>query len=167
MTESILADYEHSSGPVITVIAPYARLTDTTPTEGNPCELTSRTEGTQLTGTLMTCDDTDSIAVINVAPCFVGNWEVRNVLTYSQGAEATWGAIDIGDAVYYDSSSTMPAGVYLSTSPLDEDGDNNPLFGFVVVIGSDTLLASYPLGGATASTQDCQVMQIGAGSAIA
>jgi len=162
MTETILNDYEHSSGPVITMAVPYARLTDQTPTVGNPCELTSRTAGTQLTGTILSVDAGDSIAVVNVAPAFFGNWEVRNVLTYAAAVEATWGAINVGDAVYYDNSATMPAGVYLSTSPLDNTGAANTLFGHIACITSEAA-ALYPLGDATASTQDCQVVQRGAG----
>ena len=163
MTESILTDYEHSSGPVHTIAVPYARLTDATPTVGNPCELTSVLAGTQLCGTIMSIDAGDSVAIVNIAPGFVGNWEVRNVLTYNAAVEATWGAINVGDPVYYDSSATMPAGVYLSTSPLDNAGGANPLFGYVATITSEAA-ALYPLGGNTASTQDCQVMQRGAGA---
>lgn len=162
MTEVVVHNYEHSSGPVHTIAVPYARLTDATPTIGNPCELLSVTAGTQLCGTLMTIDATDSIAIVNVAPGFIGNWEVRNVLTYNAGVENTWGAINVGDPVYYDNSATMPAGVYLSTSPLDNTGAANTLFGHIACITSEAA-ALYPLGGITASTQDCQVMQRGAG----
>ena len=163
MTEEILENYEHSSGPVFPIAVPYARLTDATPTEGNPCELTSLLPGTQLTGTIMTIDAGDSVAIVNVAPCFIGNWEVRNVLTYNAGvAELTWGAINVGDLVYYDHSASMPAGVYLSTSPLGTDTVANTLFGTIATITSEAA-ALYPLGGITASTQNCQVMQIGAG----
>lgn len=162
MTEEILSGYEHSSGPVHTIAVPYARLTDVTPTASNPCELTSLLAGTQLCGTIMTVDAGDSIAIVNVAPGFIGNWEVRNVLTYAAAVEATWGAINVGDLVYYDNSATMPAGVYLSTSPLDNTGAANSLFGVIACISSEAA-ALYPLGAATASTQDCQVMQRGAG----
>jgi len=162
MVEAINNDYEHSSGPVFTIAVPYARLTDTTPTPSNPCELTSLLAGTQLCGTIMTIDAGDSIAIVNVAPCFIGNWEVRNVLTYSGAAENTFGAINVGDLVYYDASGTMPAGVYLSTSPLDSAGAANTLFGVIATITSEAA-ALYPLGGATASTENCQTMQRGAG----
>lgn len=163
MVESILQNYEHSSGPVSTIPVPYARLTDATPTVGNPCELLSVLAGTQLTGTIMSIDADDSIAIVNIAPGFIGNWEVRNVLTYAAAVEATWGAINIGDPVYYDNSPTMPAGVYLSTSPLDNTGGANTLFGYIATKTSEAA-ALYPLGGITASTQNCQVQQRGAGS---
>jgi len=166
MVEEINHDYQHSSGPEFTIAVPYARLTDTTPTESNPCEVTSLLDGTQLCGTIKTIDASDSVAVVNVSPCFIGNWEVRNVLTYTGGTnEATWGAINVGDLVYYDHSGTMPAGVYLSTSPLNININGttpNTLFGVIATITSEAA-ALYPKGGITASTQDCQVMQRGAG----
>jgi len=57
----------------------------------------------------------------------------------------------------------MPAGVYLSTAPAAADTVANTLFGYVATITSEAA-ALYPKGGATASTQDCQVCQVGAGS---
>jgi hypothetical protein len=165
MTEEIRHDYEARSegaGPHWEI--PYARLTDTTPTPSNPAEVTSLTDGCQLTGTILTIDAGDSVAVIDFTPGQVYYHEVRNVLTYAAAVEATWGAINIGDEVYYDHSATMPAGVYLSTSPLSNTGANNTRFGWIVSI-NDTDMALYPKGGITASTQDCGVMQLGAGSA--
>ena len=163
MTEAVNNNYEHSSGPIHTIAVPYARLTDATPTPSNPCELTSLLVGTQLGGTIISIDAGDSIAIVNVAPGFIINTEVRNVLTYNVGvAELTWGAINVGDLVYYDNSASMPAGVYLSTSPLDLTGAANSLWGVIACITSEAA-ALYPLGGITASTQDCQVMQRGAG----
>jgi hypothetical protein len=164
MTEQVNNNYEVSSeGAVRHWEIPYARLTDTTPTPTNPAEVTSLLPGTQLTGTILTIDAATSVAVIDFTTGMVYNHEVRNVLTYAGAVEATWGAINIGDIVYYDSSATMPAGTYLSTSPLDNVGGANPLFGYVVPM-DDTDLALYPKGGITASTQNCGVMQRGAGS---
>jgi hypothetical protein len=166
-------DYEHSSGPVIPIQVPYARLT-AAPVPSNPCEITRATavgagdEATTapgLCGTLLSTDASDSIAVVNVAPCFVGYWQVRNVLTYNPGVgELTFGAINIGDRVYYDSSASMPAGVFLSTSPLNTDNLPNTLFGHVVLVGGDAEIAAYPKGNATVSTQLCHVIQRGAGA---
>ena len=163
MVEQINNDYEHSSGPVMTIAVPYARLEDATPTESNPARVTGLLPGSELCGTILSIDAGDSIAIINVAPGFIGNWEVRNVLTYNGGNEATFGAINYGDPVYYDGSATMPAGVYLSTSPLDNTGAANARFGVIATKTSEAA-AVYPLGGATASTQDCQVQQRGAGN---
>jgi len=163
MTEQILYNYEHSSGPVFTIAVPYADLTDATPTLGNPCEILSLLVGTAVCGALTSIDAGDSIAIVNVAPSAIFNWEVRNVLTYDPGvAELTWGAIGYGDLVYYDASASMPAGVYLSTSPLNTLGVANSLVGSIATITSEAA-ALYPLGGITASTQDCQVMIRGAG----
>jgi len=161
--ERIRHDYEHSSGPVLPVQVPYARLTDATPTPSNPARAIG-IAGLELTGTVLSTDAGSSIAVLNVAPGFVGFWEVRNVRTYAAAIEDTWAAINIGDAVYYDASATMPAGVYLSTSPLDNTGAANTLFGRVALVGGDALIAAYPKGGAAASTQFCHVIQRGAGA---
>jgi len=164
MTEAVNNNYEHSSGPIHTIAVPYARLTDATPTPSNPCELTNLLVGTALCGTIISIDAGDSIAIVNVAPGFIINTEVRNVLTYNAGvAELTWGPINVGDLVYYDASATMPAGVYLSTSPLNfAAGAAQTIFGVIACITSEAA-ALYPLGGVTASTQNCQVMQRGAG----
>jgi len=163
MTEVIRHEYEVSSeGAVRHWEIPYSRLTDATPTATLPAEVTSLLPGTQLTGTILTVDADTSVAVIDFTCSMVYYHEVRNVLTYSGAAENTWGAINIGDIVYYDNSATMPAGVYLSTSPLDNLGVANTLFGFVVP-ANDVDMALYPLGGITASTQECAIMQVGAG----
>ena len=45
---------------------------------------------------------------------------------------------------------------------LDSAGAANPHFGTVVSM-DETDMALYPKGGATASTQNCGVMQVGAG----
>jgi hypothetical protein len=162
MTEQILNDYQHSSGPVFTIAVPYAELTDATPTLGNPCEIASLLAGTAVCGAITSLDANDSIAIVNVASSAIFNWQVRNVRTYAAAVEATWGAIGYGDLIYYDNSATMPAGVYLSTSPLDNLGVANTLLGAIATITSEAA-ALYPLGGATASTQNCQVMIRGAG----
>lgn len=143
---------------------PYARMTDATPTPTNPAEVTSRTDSTQLTGTILSIDAAENVAVIDFTAGMVYWHEVRNVLTYAAAVEATWGAINIGDEVYYDHSATMPAGVYLSTSPLNNLGANNTRFGWIVP-ADDTDMALFPKGGVLATTQDCAVMQLGAGSA--
>lgn len=162
MVEAINHDYEVSSeGAVRHWEIPYARLTDATPTPTNPAEVTSLLAGTQLTGTILTVDAGSSVAVIDFTAGMVYFHYIRNVRTYSASVEATWGAINIGDPVYYDNSATMPAGVYLSTSPLDNLGAANTLFGFVVPKDVDT--DTFPKGGASASTERAAVMQFGAG----
>ena len=165
MTEAIHNDYEVSSGPMLTWEIPYARLTDATPTPTNPAEVTGLLAGQELTGTIISIDAVNSVAVINFAPGAVYLFTVRNVLTYGGGpAEATWGPINIGDPVYYDPTATMPVGTYLSTSPLDGAGVANPIFGKVVP-ASDADMALFPKGAAlVGSTQSCAVMQRGAGA---
>lgn len=164
MTETIRNNYEVSSeGAVRHWEIPYARLEDATPTPSNPAAVLSRLAGTQLTGTILTVDARTSVAVLDVTASMVYRQPVRNVLTYAAGAEATWGNANIGDPVYYDRSATMPAGVYLSLSPLDAAGAANPLFGHVVPM-DDTDMALYPKGAnGVASTQSLGVMQCGAG----
>lgn len=164
MAEQINHDYEVSSeGAVRHWEIPFARLEDTTPTATNPALVTSLLPGTSLTGTILTVDDDLDVAVIDFTCSMVYWQEVRNVLTYNGGNENTFGAINIGDLIYYDGSATMPAGVYLSTSPLDNTGAANTLFGFAVPADAADM-TNFPKGGVTASTQDCAVMQRGAGS---
>jgi len=163
MTEAVHNDYEVSSeGAVRHWEIPYARLEDVTPTPTNPAAVLSVLPGTQLTGTILTVDAGTSMAVIDFTSSMVYQFTVRNVLTYAQGAEATFGAINIGDPIYYDRSATMPVGTYLSTSPLDSAAGANPLFGWAVP-ASDADMALFPKGGVIASTQTVSVSQIGAG----
>lgn len=163
MTEQIHNDYEVSSeGAVRHWEIPYARLEDATPTPSNPAAVLSLVPGTQLTGTILTIDAGASVAVIDFTNSMVYRQTVRNVLTYGAGVEATWGPINIGDPIYYDRSATMPAGTYLSTSPLDNLGAANPLFGYAVPM-DDADMALFPKGAAlVASTQTVGVMQRGA-----
>lgn len=163
MTEAIHNDYEVSSeGAVRHWEIPYARLEDVTPTPTNPAAVLSVLSGTQLTGTILSVDAGTSMAVIDFTASMVYQFTVRNVLTYNLGAEATFGAINIGDPIYYDRSATMPAGTYLSTSPLDVAAAANPLFGWAVP-ANDTDMALFPKGAAIASTQTVSVSQVGAG----
>jgi len=158
MTEAIRSDYEVSSeGAVRHWDIPYDDLEDVTPTATLPAALTSRIDGTQLTGTILVVDADDEMAVIDFTHSMVYEHHVRNVRTYYDNAEATWDAIDIGDPIYYDRSAGMPANAKLSTSPLDIDGNANPLFGFRVPANDADVVA---LGDATASTQSIAVMQI-------
>ena len=164
--ETIRHDYEVSSeGAVRHWEIPYARMTDTTPTPTLPAEVTCLTAGLNLTGTILTIHARTSVAIIDFTCGMVYYNYVRNVLTYVANAEATWGAINIGDCIYYDEGSTMVAlGLKLSTSPLDAEVATNSLFGWAVP-RNDTDMALFPLGGALAgSTQELSVMQRGAGS---
>jgi len=171
MTETVHADYEVSSeGAVRHWEIPYADLFDVTPTPTNAAQVTGRLPGSDITGTILSIDAGTAIAIVDVSSGLVYRHDVRNVLTYvGAGAEATWGPINIGDPVYYDTSPSMVAlGIYLSTSPPDHDGVANPRFGWFVpaplATGFDTDAATFPLGAAlVASTQRVAVMQRGAG----
>lgn len=165
MTEDIRDDYEASSeGAVIHWEIPYARMTDQTPTPTLPAEVTSLTDGTQLTGTILEIDARASTATIDFTCSMVYYQEIRNVLTYFKGLENTWGALNIGDEVYYDHSATLVAGVKLSTAPAGDAAQTNTRFGWIVSI-NDTDMALFPKGGVTASTEEVGVIQLGAGSA--
>ena len=163
MVEEVRHDYEVSSeGAVRHWIVPYARMTDATPTPTQPAELTCLTGGLEVTGTILTIDAGNSEAVVDFTCGMVYLHEVRNVLTYNPGvAELTFGAINVGDTVYYDHSASMPAGVKLSTSPLNTDATTNPVFGRVVPANpADTLPKAQALSG---ETVECAIMQVGAG----
>lgn len=153
--------YEQSSesGRERHVPIPYARLEDATPTLHDAAAVLSAVPGTQITGVSVTLDAVNSVAILNVARGAVYRQNVRNCITYNAGNENAWRALNIGDPVYYDRSNTMPAGYYLSTSPLDRTGAANPLFGWVVLLQNETA-ASYPKGIAIApgsSIPDCAI----------
>jgi hypothetical protein len=170
MTETVHNDYEVSSeGAVRHWTFPYARLRDATPTPTNASQVIGLLLGANLCGTILTIDAGRSMAVIDVTASMVYRHDVRNVLTYNPGvAELTWGVLNIGDPVYYDGSASMPAGVYLSTSPLNTGATANTLFGWIVpaplAATFDTDSALFPLGGAiSGTTHRVAVMQRGAG----
>jgi hypothetical protein len=120
----------------------------------------SNTSGLQLTGTVLTVDTTDEIAVVDFTASMVYEHSVRNCTAYTEAAESAWVAINIGDEVYYDRANTNAR---LSLSPDDSAGNANPLFGFVVARDTDN--DTYPKGADdTGSTQTVGVMQVGAGA---
>jgi len=161
MVESIRSDYEVSSqGAERHWPVSYARMSDVTPTPTQPARVTSLVAGNQLCGTVLSVDAGTSIAIVDFTPGMIYLQEVRNVLTYAAAVEATWTAINEGVEIFYDGSATMPAGVKLSCSPLDNTGAANTHFGWAVYSGRVT----YPLGGITASTQEVPVMQRGSGA---
>jgi len=160
MTEAIRSNYEVSSQGSGHWDVSYARMTDVTPTPTQPAQLTCLLVGGNVCGTVLSIDANVSRAVVDVNSGMVYLQEVRDVLTYSGAVENTWGAINEGDIIYYDVSATMPAGVKLSTSPLDNTGAANARFGIAVYSGRVT----YPLGGITGSTVEIPVMQRGAGA---
>lgn len=160
VTRTTTYDYEVSSesGRERHVRIPYANLEDATPTLHDPAQVDG-IAGLELNGTIIMLDAVDSVVIMNVAEGATYWHNVRNVLTYSQGAEATFGALAIGSRVYYDVSATMPAGCYLSTSPLDNQGNANSPFGWIV-LDQDETASDYTKGTALAgSTHVCAVLQ--------
>lgn len=155
MPEQVNNDYEVSDiGAERLWTVPYARLKDITPTVGNPAAVLGLVAGKLQTGVIKSVDAGRSLAVLDLTARKIYKFLVRNVITYSGAAEATFAAINIGDQIYYDASATMPAGVYLSTSPLDAAGAANTLWGHRAMLNETDTAA---LGAATASTQTCGV----------
>ena len=144
---------------------PFTRLTDATPTKGDPAQVTGLIPGEQMTGVVMNPGTTvDPYAILNVAEGRMERQNVRNVLTYSAGpvAEATWGPMNIGDPVYYDAEQDVLNGVKLSTSPLQSDGSTaNARYG-VIVLMQDEDADDFPKGTSQAgSTHECGVLCCG------
>lgn len=164
MPEAIHDDYEVSSeGAVRHWEIPYASLEDATPTATNPA-LVLGTDGLQVGGTILTVDANTSVAVIDFTCSMVYKHYVRTVTTYAGAVENAWATVDIGDVVYYDNSATMPAGVYLSLSALNNLGQANSVWGYVVP-ADDADMALYPkAAGAAGNTWSQAVMQRGAGA---
>ena len=161
MTRTTTPPYEVSSesGRERMVRIPYARQTDATPTLHDPVQVTGLIAGRTLTGTSITINATRSVSILNIASGAAYFHNVRNVLTYAGGpAEATWGAINVGDPVYYDAEQDTLNGIKLSTSPLTSVGAANTLFGYVTMF-QEEVAGDFPKGGVTASTQECAVTQ--------
>jgi len=156
-------NYEQSSegGRERHLDIPYSRLTDNAPAMGEPVEVTGLPLGSQITGTVVTLDAGDSVAVINTADGAVYRHNVRTVTTYAGQAESAWRAIALGDMVYYDNSATMPAYAKLSLAPASGIPDANTPFGHVVLM-QDEDASDFTKGVAVApgSTELCGVQQL-------
>lgn len=157
-----------SEGAVRHWEVPFLRLLNAAPTPTQPAQVivpaAERVLRHAATGTVLITDTVHapSVAVIDFTRGAVYKHLVRNVLTYVGAAENTWGALNIGDPVYYDNSATMPADYFLSTAPANAAGLNNVLFGFIVAIDAADA-ALYPKAGAVAaSLVDVAIMQRGA-----
>lgn len=162
MPEQINYDYEVSgNGPEKHWAVPYSRLEDATPTVANPCAVKGRISGRQLTGVILSLDAALSMAVIDASPGNVYKFNVRNALTYSAGVAATFGTIQPGDPIFYDRSASSPAGVYLTTSPLDQTDAANPLFGYAVPIDTE---GAFTKASASDTTVAVGIMIVGAGA---
>lgn len=125
----------------------------------HPVAILGLLQGAQLCGTALSQVTIGGVDFVHVDlwPTVIYRHNVRNVRTYLAGVEDTWGVIDIGDPIYFDRSATMPAGVFLSTSPLDNTGAPNPLWGWAVFAHDITM----PTLVATAATTDIAIQQAG------
>ena len=144
---------------------PYTRCTVNPPIPTEPMMVTGLPLGSQLTGTTLTVDAVAAVAIVDFTPTKVYYHDVRTVITYNPGvAENGWRALNIGDVVYYDNSASMPAGVRLSTSPLNTAGAANPVFGWIVPTDPVDMALYAKAAGGSGNTWRCGVMQKGGGA---
>jgi len=164
VTRTTTQDYEQSSeaGRERNVPIPWARLTDATPTLGDPFQATGLVAGATFCGTVINPGTAaDPVIIGYTADGAIFRHNVRNVLTWVGGpAEATWGPINLGDPVFYDAEEDTANGVKLSTSPLTSTAAANTLFGHIVLM-QDEDASDFPKGAAlVGSTHVCAVMQV-------
>lgn len=88
---------------------------------------------TQMTGIVVSVNETLSRAVMNVAKGFIAhNQIVSNILTYAANVPDTFEtSLQIGMPVYVDDSDDIGAGDTLTLSPLNDAGLVNPLAGYL------------------------------------
>jgi len=85
-----------------------------------------------LTGVVITYNEDAEIAQVNMAEKVCVKNYVSNVATYSGGAPYTYKTtFYIGMPVYVDDSTGLGAGTTLSTLNANDDGDPNPLAGYL------------------------------------
>lgn len=86
-----------------------------------------------LTCVVITVNDNAALAQCAIGKGLMVRQYVANILTYAQGAPATWAANwNVGMPVYVDDSEGLTEGVTLSLSPLNQAGSENPLAGWIV-----------------------------------
>jgi len=167
MLDTYHLDYQVSSeGDPIHLTIPIDRLENSTSViPSNAAKvLDDVLGGEELTGTilaLLTIGDVPCI-ILDADPGQLHRHNVRNVLTYAQSSEDTWGEINVGDTVYYDDSATMPDDCHLSLSADNSAGDPNPRFGHVG--RSNDAGDTFPKGNTREGvTVRCVIIQRGAG----
>jgi|PlaIllAssembly_1097288.scaffolds.fasta_scaffold01829_7 hypothetical protein len=125
-----------------------------------------------LTGIVVTVNDDASLAQLCLGKEMAVIQYVTNILTYAQGAAATWAANwNIGMPVYVDDSAELAEGVTLSLSPLNSAGSQNPLAGWIIpcqdeysnfYVGGANIASAYPKAanaGATVEAQLCILLR--------
>jgi hypothetical protein len=142
-------DWEQSSGPIISRMV---HLADVWP-EGHGSEVPAGDKDhlangkhpafavgpkanrpNNLVGVVMTYEPAATLVVLNMADKFISRQWVLNVIHYNTGSKAAdqWdNSLAPGDPVYVDDSSLLPPGMTLSMSPINCDGQPNPLFGYI------------------------------------
>ena len=103
-----------------------------------------------LVGVVMSYEAAAGLVVLNMADKFISRQYVANVLSYAQGAPATWaGTYALGAPVYVDDSAALAEGVTLSLSPENQTPSPNPLFGYIWYCQDD--YSDHGVGGPNAS----------------
>jgi len=138
--------WQGSSGPYVPVRVPLASLwpqgtnsgsgTKDTPTNGeHPVfAIGGRTaaDGRPLnvTGVMLSYNDDDDIAEMNIADGVIVRQYITNILTYAAGTAATFETAPVaGQPVYVDDSDDLAEGCTLSLSPLNDADVKNPQAG--------------------------------------
>jgi hypothetical protein len=108
-----------------------------------------------LTGVVLSYDASATQAVIDVCPSRIVRAYVSNILTYAQGAPATWEAAPaLGQPIYVDDSDDLGAGTTLSMASANTAGVDNPLAGYLFYcqdeyvdsgVGGPNSSATFPL----------------------
>jgi len=103
-----------------------------------------------LTGVVLSYDASATQAVIDVCPSRIVRSYVSNILTYDQGAPATWEAAPaLGQPIYVDDSDDLGAGTTLSMAAANTAGVANPLAGYLFYCQDE--YADSGVGGANAT----------------
>ncbi len=151
---------------------PYSVLEDTTPIIHKPAAVKGGgLDGSLMTGTILTLDAVNSVAVIDFASGAKYFHTVINTLTYSGGNPATFATLNVGTPVYYDPTAALVAAdIHLSLSPLDSAGAANTLFGWVALADYEIpngfgKTNPYPLGSASVTTTHTNVCILQKGAA--
>ena len=91
-----------------------------------------------LTGVVISYQDDNDRAILNIADGVVIRNLVANVLTYSGANPDTFDqSLAIGEPVYVDDTDTLAHGITLSRSPLNGAGNGNPLAGYLFYIQTE------------------------------
>lgn len=103
-----------------------------------------------MTGVVVSYNANANLVIMNFADKFCSRQYVANVLTYAGNSPATFDqSMSVGDPVYIDDSGDLTDGVTLSRSPLNEQGEDNPFFGYLFYCQDE--YQDYGVGGPNAA----------------